>query len=125
LLLLSVAGIALFVGGVGVMNIMLVNVNERRREIGLRMALGAKQTDIHWQFLAEAVAIALVGGVLGLVVAVVLTAALDWKLSWGIGINFDVVLIAIGTSCVVGITSGLVPARRAASLEPIEALRHE
>ena len=124
-LLLSVAAIALFVGGVGVMNIMLVSVTERKREIGIRMAIGARASDIRAQFLAEAAAIALFGGVLGLALAGGLTFALSAALGWDLQLSRDAILTGLATSVVTGLLFGIWPAARAASLEPIEALRHE
>ena len=124
-LLLSVAAIALFVGGVGVMNIMLVSVTERKREIGIRMAIGARASDIRAQFLAEAAAIALFGGVLGLALAGGLTFALSSALGWDLQLSQDAIVTGLVTSVVTGLLFGIWPAARAASLEPIEALRHE
>ena len=125
LLLLSVAAISLFVGGVGVMNIMLVTVTERRREIGIRMALGAEPRDIQAQFLVEAVALTAMGGALGFLVALGLVTALKRGLGWSMEIGLPAVLVAGGTSLLVGILFGFLPARRAALVEPMEALRHE
>ncbi|MEB2311352.1 MAG: ABC transporter permease [Sorangiineae bacterium] len=125
LLLVSVAGIALFVGAVGVMNIMLVSVTERTREIGIRMAIGARRGDIQLQFLAEAVALTLGGGVAGLALAAGLIFALGRALDWELALSATAVWIALGTSVVIGVASGFLPARRAAALDPIEALRHE
>ncbi|MDT8305957.1 MAG: ABC transporter permease [Anaerolineae bacterium] len=121
-----IAGISLLVGGIGIMNIMLVSVTERTREIGLRKAVGAKQGDILWQFLTEAVTIAMVGGAIGLLVGAggtvvigSLSDSLSPTLAWGS------VVLAIGFSAAVGLFFGIFPARRAARLNPIDALRYE
>jgi putative ABC transport system permease protein len=124
-LLLSVAAVSLFVGGVGVMNIMLVTVTERRREIGVRMALGAQPRDIQLQFLVEAVSLTALGGALGLAVAGVLVAVARFALGWSMRLGPTAILLAIGTSLAVGLVFGFLPARRAAHVEPMEALRHE
>ncbi len=124
-LLLSVAGISLFVGGVGVMNIMLVSVTERTREIGIRMAIGARPFDIQLQFMAEAVLITLFGGALGILLAVGVIELLKAQLGWSMALSARAVGVAAVTSLVVGVTFGFWPARRAARLDPIEALRHE
>ncbi len=125
ILLLSVAAIALFVGGVGVMNIMLVSVNERKREIGIRMAIGARPADIRLQFLVEAVALTLLGGVLGLCLAGVVVLAMQGWFEGILGFDLLSVWVALGTSLVLGVVFGFLPAHRAARLDPIEALRHE
>lgn len=124
-LLLSVAAVALFVGGVGVMNIMLVGVAERTREIGVRMALGARQGDVLLQFLCESALLTLLGGILGVAAAAGIVRLLQATLGWSMKLDLTAVSVAILTSLVVGVVFGLVPARRAARLDPIEALRHE
>jgi putative ABC transport system permease protein len=124
-LLLSVAAVALFVGGVGVMNIMLVTVTERRREIGIRMALGAQPRDIALQFLVEAVTLTALGGALGLFVAGSLIAVARFGLGWSLRLGPAAIVLAVGTSLFVGLVFGFLPARRAAHVEPMEALRHE
>jgi putative ABC transport system permease protein len=124
-LLLSVAAVSLFVGGVGVMNIMLVTVTERRREIGIRMAVGAEPRDIQAQFLVEAMALTAVGGVLGLSIAAGLVAAARRGLGWAMELGPVPILVAIGTSLFIGFAFGFLPARRASRIEPMEALRHE
>jgi putative ABC transport system permease protein len=125
LLLLSVAAVSLFVGGVGVMNIMLVTVTERRHEIGIRMAVGARPGDIQAQFLIEAVTLTVLGGTLGLGVAGALVAAVHYGLGWEMRLGPAAVAVALATSLVIGVTFGFLPARRAALVEPMEALRHE
>lgn len=124
-LLMSVAAIALFVGGVGVMNIMLVGVAERTREIGVRMAIGARRGDILLQFLCEAALLSLFGGVLGVLTAVGVTEGIRAGMGWSMRIDPLSVVVALGTSLVVGLVFGILPARRAAGLDPINALRHE
>jgi putative ABC transport system permease protein len=124
-LLLSVAAVSLFVGGVGVMNIMLVTVAERRREIGIRMAVGAQPADIQLQFLVEATALTAVGGALGILLAAGLVGAAKRYLGWAMDLGAPALLVALTTSLVVGIVFGFLPARRAALVEPMEALRHD
>jgi putative ABC transport system permease protein len=125
LLLLSVAAVSLFVGGVGVMNILLVSVNERKREIGIRMAIGAKAADIRLQFMVEAVVLTLIGGTMGLLMALGAVIALQGPFGGLLTFDWSAVIVAIGTSLVLGLVFGLLPAHRAAKLDPIEALRHE
>ncbi|HEU4583712.1 MAG TPA: ABC transporter permease [Polyangiaceae bacterium] len=125
LVLISVAAISLFVGGVGVMNIMLVNVTERRREIGTRLAVGARQQDIRWQFLAEAITLTCLGGVAGLGLAIGGLRLLERQLGWTLSLPLTAVAAALGTSVALGIAFGFWPAQRAARLDPIEALRYE
>jgi putative ABC transport system permease protein len=123
--LAAVAGISLVVGGIGIMNIMLVSVTERTREIGLRKAVGARGRDILLQFVAEAVVVSLGGGLIGLIIgaAIALIVTLTGVLS--ATVSFDAVLLALGFSLAVGLFFGIYPAQRAAKLNPIEALRHE
>jgi putative ABC transport system permease protein len=125
LLLVSVAAVSLFVGGVGVMNIMLVNVTERQQEIGIRMAIGAKRRDIEIQFLVEALVLSILGGAAGLVLAIGIIVAIQRGLGWAMSLSWDAIAAAILTSLIVGFVFGFLPARRAAMLEPMEALRHE
>jgi putative ABC transport system permease protein len=125
LLLAAVAGVSLVVGGIGIMNIMLVSVTERTREIGLRMAVGARGRDILGQFLIEAVTLSLIGGTIG----VLLGAAATWGVArfagWQVALQFDAVVLAVGFSAAIGVFFGWYPARRAAALLPIQALRYE
>lgn len=125
ILLISVAAVSLFVGGVGVMNIMLVSVTERRREIGTRLAVGARGADIRLQFLSEAIVLTLLGGILGIGTSLVALELLGKNLDWQLSINLEAVAAALGTSIGLGALFGFLPAHRAARLDPIEALRHE
>jgi putative ABC transport system permease protein len=125
LLLGSIASISLLVGGIGIMNIMLVSVTERTREIGIRMAVGATETDIQRQFLVEAVTLSLLGGVVGLVLGAVVAALIASFLAWPVSISLKAVVVAVVFSTLVGIFFGYYPARKAAQLDPIEALRYE
>jgi len=124
-LLLAVAAISLIVGGVGVMNIMLVGVSERTREIGIRMAIGAKPRDIQVQFLLEAIALTLIGGIGGVALAVGLMLGFAKEMGFPMHLSPQAIAVAMGTSIFIGVVFGFWPARRAAHLDPIEALRHE
>jgi putative ABC transport system permease protein len=124
-LLLSVAAVSLVVGGIGVMNIMLVSVAERTREIGIRLSIGARERDILVQFLIEAVVLSLAGGVLGILLGSAATFALGKALGWNAVPTFESIAVAALTSALIGVVFGFLPARRAASLDPIEALRVE
>jgi putative ABC transport system permease protein len=124
-LLSSVAGISLLVGGIGIMNIMLVSVTERTREIGLRMAIGARGRDVLIQFLAEAMTLSMVGGLIGIVVGVAASGSVGRFLRWTTVISPASIVIAAGVAAAVGIFFGFYPARQAARLDPIEALRYE
>ncbi len=124
-LLASVAAVSLLVGGIGIMNIMLVSVTERTREIGVRKALGATRTDIMLQFLVEALALCLVGGMLGVLVGTGTAIALSRLMQWNTLISPLSVAVAFGFSALVGLFFGIWPARRAAALDPIVALRYE
>jgi putative ABC transport system permease protein len=121
--LISVAGISLFVGGVGVMNILLVSVSERRREIGTRLAVGARRSDIRWQFLIEAMVLTSLGGLCGIGLSLAAIAVLEQQLGWSMRLNESALVTALVTSLVLGLVFGLLPAQRAARLDPIEALR--
>ena len=125
LLLAAVAGVSLVVGGIGIMNIMLVSVTERTREIGLRLAVGARARDILGQFLIEAVTLSLVGGAIGIVLGIVATWLIGSFAGWQVLLSAESILLAVGFSAAVGVFFGFYPARRAAALLPIEALRHE
>ncbi len=124
-LLAGVAAVSLLVGGIGIMNIMLVSVTERTREIGVRKALGATQGAIMQQFLIEALVLCLLGGVLGIVVGAGAATVLSRAMRWNTFISPAAVAVAVGFSGAVGLFFGLWPARRAARLDPIEALRYE
>jgi putative ABC transport system permease protein len=124
-LLASIAGVSLLVGGIGIMNIMLVSVTERTREIGLRMAIGARGRDVLLQFLVEAVMLSLVGGLLGISLGVALSRGLTEMLRWPTAISADAVALAFAFAAATGIFFGFYPARKASRLDPIEALRYE
>ena len=124
-LLVCIAAVSLVVGGIGVMNIMLVSVTERTREIGIRMAIGARANDIMTQFLVEAVVLALIGGIAGAITGLGAIAFLGGSLGWPMKLDPLALAIAVGTSAATGIAFGFFPARRAAALDPIVALRHE
>jgi putative ABC transport system permease protein len=144
-LTLVISSIGLLVGGIGVMNIMLVSVTERTREIGIRKAIGAKRTDILLQFLTEAVMVTIAGGAIGVLAGVAITRALDAGVDFSIPLNIGVwsgdvgfdsgdkqylvtplwVIVGLLVSAVTGVFAGVYPAWRASRLDPIEALRHE
>jgi putative ABC transport system permease protein len=125
LLLGSIASISLLVGGIGIMNIMLVSVTERTREIGIRMAVGAKKRDILWQFLVEAMMLSFIGGVMGIGLGVGGSKLISSLAAWPSLVSWDAVALAFVFSGAVGIFFGLYPARKAAQLDPIQALRYE
>ena len=124
-LLASVAAISLIVGGIGIMNIMLVSVTERTREIGLRRALGAKRVDVLRQFVAEALSLSLAGGTMGVALGIASAYVLSAVLNWATEVSTIAVAMSFGFSALVGVVFGYVPARRAAALMPTEALRYE
>ena len=125
ILLASAASISLLVGGIGIMNIMLVSVTERTREIGIRMAIGAKGKDILTQFLVEALTLSIAGGLIGIVLGVGASRILAWKAQWNIALPPESILLAFGFSVAIGVFFGFYPARKASRLDPIEALRYE
>jgi len=125
LLLGAIASISLLVGGIGIMNIMLVSVTERTREIGIRMAIGAKQRDILFQFLTEAVVLSFLGGLIGTVIGVGISVVVSNYFEWPTIISPFAIILAFGFSAGVGIFFGFYPARRASQLKPIDALRYE
>jgi putative ABC transport system permease protein len=124
-LLAGIASISLVVGGIGIMNIMLVTVRERTKEIGIRKALGARQSQILAQFLIEAILITTLGGILGLGVSYIGTLIISWITDFNVILGFDSVILSLTFSIVIGVIFGLYPAYNASKLEPVEALRFE
>jgi ABC-type antimicrobial peptide transport system permease subunit len=124
-LLASIAGVSLLVGGIGIMNIMLVSVTERTREIGLRMAIGARGRDVLLQFLIEAVVLSLFGGAVGIAIGFALSEAVTIWMQWPTAVSAGAVAIAFGFAGAIGVFFGFYPARKAAALDPIDALRFE
>jgi len=125
LLLGTVGAVSLVVGGIGIMNIMLVSVTERTREIGVRMAVGATEANVKWQFLSEALVLSSLGGLIGIVVGMAASALISNSLGWPTLVSKLSIVIAVIFSALVGITFGFYPALKAAQLNPIEALRYE
>jgi putative ABC transport system permease protein len=124
-LLASIAAVSLLVGGIGIMNIMLVSVTERTREIGIRMAVGATPLNILLQFLVEALTLAVAGGIIGVSIGVFSAGRLAAKFGWPVLIRPDIIFVSVGFSALVGVVFGLYPARKASKLDPIDALRYE
>jgi putative ABC transport system permease protein len=120
-----VASVSLLVGGIGIMNIMLVSVTERTREIGLRMAVGARTRDILGQFLVEAVTLSLIGGLVGVTLGIGAAMAIASFAGWHISISPEAVALSVAFAFVIGVFFGFYPARKAARLNPVEALRFE
>jgi len=125
MLLASIAAVSLVVGGIGIMNIMLVSVTERTKEIGIRKALGATRSVIMMQFLVEALVLCLAGGIIGIMLGTGSAVLLAWKFNWNTLVSPTAIVVAFGFSGAVGLIFGLLPARRAASMDPIIALRYE
>jgi putative ABC transport system permease protein len=125
ILLASVAAISLIVGGIGIMNIMLVSVTERTREIGLRMALGARRRDILTQFVVEAITLSLLGGLIGVALGIGGSHLIAQTGDWPVLIEPEAIMMAVGFSAAVGVFFGFYPARKASKLDPIDALRYE
>jgi putative ABC transport system permease protein len=124
-LLLGIAIVSLLVGGIGIMNIMLVSVTERTREIGIRKALGATRFNVLLQFLIEAVVLSLLGGVIGVLLGIGSARFLDWKFAWNTDIQLASIIVSFGFAALIGVLFGVWPAKRAAGLDPISALRYE
>jgi putative ABC transport system permease protein len=125
ILLAAIASVSLIVGGIGIMNIMLVSVSERTKEIGLRQAVGAKTRDILSQFLVEAVTLSVVGGAVGIVLGVTVSALISYFAQWSTMVSPGSILVAFLFSALVGVFFGFYPARKAAYMDPIEALHYE
>ena len=125
MLLAAVASVSLLVGGIGIMNIMLVSVTERTREIGLRLAVGARGRDIMTQFLVEAMTLATLGGAVGVLLGIAISALVAYLANWDISLSIFSIVIAVGFSAAIGIFFGYYPAKKAAQMQPIVALRHE
>jgi putative ABC transport system permease protein len=124
-LLASIAAVSLLVGGIGIMNIMLVSVTERTREIGLRMAIGARGRDVLLQFLVEAIVLSLFGGGIGIALGFGVAQGVTLWQGWPTAVSTNAVLVAFGFAAMTGVFFGFYPARKAAALDPIDALRFE
>jgi putative ABC transport system permease protein len=125
LMLTAIGAVSLVVGGVGIMNIMLVSVTERRREIGVRMAIGARVRDIRWQFLIEAASLGLVGGVVGVGLGWIGASILSSQFDWPTIVSPEIVAIASASAIASGVAFGYLPAHRASQLDPIQAIKTE
>jgi putative ABC transport system permease protein len=124
-LLAGIAGVSLIVGGIGIMNIMLVSVTERTREIGIRLAIGARGRDVRLQFLVEAIVLSLLGGGIGIALGFAVAEGLNRFLGWPTAVSPDSVAMAFGFAAAIGVFFGFYPAQKAARLDPIDALRYE
>jgi len=125
ILLAAVASVSLLVGGIGIMNIMLVSVTERTKEIGLRLAVGAREQDILSQFLVEATTLSTIGGVLGILLGMLGTWLIATLAGWRVELSIVSIFLAVGFSAMIGIFFGYYPAKKAAAMQPIQALRYE
>ena len=125
LMLGGIAGISLLVGGIGIMNIMLVSVTERTKEIGLRMAVGARPQDIMRQFLLEAVLLCVVGGALGILLGKAISTLVSRTMNWATASSPEAMVLAVGVSVLIGLVFGWYPSWKASKMDPIDALRHE
>jgi ABC-type antimicrobial peptide transport system permease subunit len=124
-LLTSIAAVSLIVGGIGVMNIMLLSVSQRTREIGIRRAIGARAHEVLMQFILEATTLSLVGGVLGIAIGCALSASIAKTVQWSTSISIPAILVSFGVSVGIGIFFGYYPARQASRIQPIAALKYE
>jgi putative ABC transport system permease protein len=124
-LLAGIAAVSLLVGGIGIMNIMLVSVTERTREIGLRLSVGARDLDVLMQFLVEAIVLSLAGGVIGILIGAGCSFGISRLMQWSTVVTMNSVALSFGVAAATGVFFGFYPARKAAALDPIEALRFE
>jgi putative ABC transport system permease protein len=124
-LLAGIAAVSLIVGGIGIMNIMLVSVGERTREIGLRLSVGAREGDVMLQFLVEAIVLSVAGGAIGIALGFAAAQIVGDVMQWSTSVTADAVLLAFGFAVTIGVFFGIYPARKASLLNPIEALRYE